>query len=532
VGDVRGAGQSPSGRPAEADTWLIAGRYRLAAPIGRGAMGVVWRARDELLDREVAIKQVQLAPGLSEAERENVHQRTLREARAAARISHPAVVAVYDVAEEFGRPWIVMELVHGRSLDRVIKRRGGLPPERAAEVGSQLLAALAVAHAGGVLHRDVKPGNVLLTRDGRAVLTDFGIAALDGDPSLTQTGMLLGSPAFTAPERIRGEVTTPAADLWSLGATLYAAVEGEGPYDRYRGATATMAAVISDDPPPPKTVGPLAAVIMALLSRDPAARPSAPAAARMLEAAVGGRARASSHRRTRGRSLRSARWTPARAVAAAAACLIAFLGVCFWALDHHQAAREGGPTPSKSITTSAATPGKRALHVLAGRRGSSPSPASTPSPRSGGTIACATFATADISADCYARSSGAISVSATADMSPRGVDSKQLEQLSNGDYLEYPGINFGSGSSQFDVRVASGASNGVSGTVEIVLDNPSNAPVASVSVASTGGWTSWETVPANLQQVTGTHTVYIEFSSDAVGNPPYVSLHYFTFPVP
>ncbi len=145
---------------------------------------------------------------------------------------------------------------------------------------------------------------------------------------------------------------------------------------------------------------------------------------------------------------------------------------------------------------------------------------------------CATTATADISADCYSGSSRAVSVTAaTGDTSPRGVDRKQAAQLGNGDYLKYPGINFGSGSSQFDARVASGAASGVSGLVEVVLDNPSNAPVASFSVASTGGWASWETIPATMTQITGTHTVYLEFSSDAIGNPPYVSLHYFTFPV-
>ena len=276
--------RSDSTRSDSTGNRLIGGRYRLAEPIGRGAMGTVWRARDELLDREVAVKEVRLPSSVSDAERENSYQRTLREARTAARLSHPGVAAVYDVVAEFGRPWIVMELVTARSLDQVIAADGPLSPERAADMGRQVLAALTTAHAAGVLHRDVKPSNVLLARNGRTVLTDFGIATAEGDPSLTQTGMVMGSPGFLAPERIRGGAATPASDLWSLGATLYAAVEGQGPYDRHGGVMTTMAAVITEDPPAPKAAGPLTPVISALLSRDPAGRPSAQAAARMLDA--------------------------------------------------------------------------------------------------------------------------------------------------------------------------------------------------------------------------------------------------------
>ena len=228
---------------------VIAGRYRLEAPIGRGAMGVVWRARDQLLDRDVAVKEVQIAETLTEVERANAYQRTLREAKTAARLNHPGVVTVYDVAEDQGRPWIVMQLVSAQSLDQVLATSGPLSPRRAAEVGRQLLSALSVAHAAGVMHRDVKPSNVLLGRDDRAVLTDFGIATFQGDPRLTQTGMVMGSPGFTAPERIRGEDASPASDLWSLGATLFAAVEGHGPYEKRGGAITTMSAIINEDAP-------------------------------------------------------------------------------------------------------------------------------------------------------------------------------------------------------------------------------------------------------------------------------------------
>ena len=261
---------------------VIAGRYRLQAPIGRGAMGVVWRARDQLLDRDVAIKEVQIADTLSDAERATAFQRTLREAKTAARLNHPAVVTVYDVAEDGGRPWIVMQLIHAQSLDQMLAASGPLSPRRAAEMARQLLSALSVAHAAGVMHRDVKPSNVLLGSDDRAVLTDFGIATFADDPKLTQTGMVMGSPGFTAPERIRGEDASPASDLWSLGATIYAAVEGHGPFEQRGGAITTMSAIINEDAPEAPTAGALGPVIAALLRREPGDRPDASAAARMI----------------------------------------------------------------------------------------------------------------------------------------------------------------------------------------------------------------------------------------------------------
>jgi serine/threonine protein kinase len=261
---------------------VIVGRYRLEAPIGRGAMGVVWRARDQLLDRDVAVKEVQIAETLTDEERANAYQRTLREAKTAARLNHPGVVTVYDVAEDGGRPWIVMQLVSAQSLDQVLAASGPLSPRRAAEVGRQLLSALSVAHAAGVMHRDVKPSNVLLGRDDRAVLTDFGIATFQGDPRLTQTGMVMGSPGFTAPERIRGEDASPASDLWSLGATLFAAVEGYGPYEKRGGAITTMSAIINEDAPSAPTAGALGPLIAALLRREPSDRPDATTATRMI----------------------------------------------------------------------------------------------------------------------------------------------------------------------------------------------------------------------------------------------------------
>ncbi len=258
----------------------IGGRYRLLAQIGQGGMGVVWRAHDDLLGRTVAVKEV-ILPQIGQLDRADLRRRTMREARAAARLSHPNAVTVHDVIEEDGQPWIVMQLLAAESLSDLIKDTGPLPPRRVAEIGLALLDALRAAHAAGILHRDVKPGNVLIGHDGRVVLTDFGIATLEGDPSLTSTGLLLGAPAYIAPERARGAASGAAADLWSLGATLYCAVEGRQPYD-YETPMATLMAVATEDPAPPRLAGPLVPLLDGLLRRDPAQRVDGATAQRLL----------------------------------------------------------------------------------------------------------------------------------------------------------------------------------------------------------------------------------------------------------
>ncbi|HEY4569226.1 MAG TPA: serine/threonine-protein kinase [Kribbella sp.] len=263
---------------------LLGGRYRLGQALGRGGMGVVWQAEDELLGRPVAIKEVRLPAELPDDERHILRRRTLREARSAGRLSHPNVVTVYDVVEEDGRPWIVMELVRSTTLAQAIREYGPLPPREVARIGLQVLAALHAAHRAGVLHRDVKPSNVLLTGDGRVVLTDFGIATLEGDPSLTTSGTLLGSPAFIAPERVQGRGAGTESDLWSLGATLYTAVEGRPPYDR--GAPLpTLAAAVTEEPDPARLAGPLWPALEGLLRKNPADRIDAWEARRLLEQA-------------------------------------------------------------------------------------------------------------------------------------------------------------------------------------------------------------------------------------------------------
>ncbi|WP_329193997.1 MULTISPECIES: serine/threonine-protein kinase [unclassified Streptomyces] len=274
------------------DGRVIAGRYRLLGPLGRGGMGIVWRARDEVLGREVAVKEVRAPAGLDPAEVERMYRRLEREAWAAARVSHRGVVTVYDVATEGGRPWIVMELVRGLSLADVLEGEGPMTPQRAAHIGEQVLAALRSAHESGVVHRDVKPANVLIANDGRVLLGDFGIASLEGSSAITRTGEVVGSPEFLAPERALGREPGPASDLWSLGVLLYAAVEGASPFRRDT-PLATLRAVVEGEPPPPRRAGPLAPVLEGLLRKDPDERLPAAEAARMLRViGAGGTVRA------------------------------------------------------------------------------------------------------------------------------------------------------------------------------------------------------------------------------------------------
>ncbi|WP_030318544.1 serine/threonine-protein kinase [Streptomyces flavochromogenes] len=267
---------------------LLAGRYRLGESIGRGGMGKVWRAHDEVLHRVVAVKELTAGRFVAEADRLVLHARTQKEARAAARITHPGVVTVHDVLEHDDRPWIVMQYVDGPSLADAAKEKGTIDPHEAARIGLHVLGALRAAHAAGVLHRDVKPGNVLLARDGSVLITDFGIAAIEGDATITRTGELVGSIDYLAPERVRGGDPGPASDLWSLGATLYTAVEGASPFRR-TSPISTMQAVVAEEPPYPEKAGPLAPVIVALLRKDPAQRPLADEAGRMLLDAMEGR---------------------------------------------------------------------------------------------------------------------------------------------------------------------------------------------------------------------------------------------------
>src|SRR5215212_3432043 len=270
-------------------TRVVAGRYALGDVLGRGGMGTVWLATDRVLERRVALKEVTFSVHLTDDERRILRERTMREARAAARLDHPHVTTVYDVVEEGGKPWLVMEHVSARSLQEILEEQGPLAPDAVARIGLDVLAGLEAAHRAGIVHRDVKPANVLVGANGHACLTDFGIATTTGDSSLTTHGALIGSPSYMAPERVNGEEPGPPVDLWSLGATLYAAVEGRPPFARGE-AMATMMSVVSEHPAPMLRAGPLEPVLRGLLTKDPAARTSADQARQQLSAVLAGSA--------------------------------------------------------------------------------------------------------------------------------------------------------------------------------------------------------------------------------------------------
>ncbi|MEU7852673.1 serine/threonine-protein kinase [Nonomuraea sp. NPDC049141] len=298
------SGTGAEGNASQSQGRLIGRRYRLMSPVGRGGMGIVWHAHDVLLARDVAVKELILPYGLDQTGRQVAHRRVLREARSAARLTHPGIVTVHDVVEEDGRPWIVMELVRAWSLEQAVRQSGPLPVIQAAEIGIRVLDAVRHAHAAGILHRDIKPGNVLLTAD-RVILTDFGIAAIEGDVTITQTGLLMGSPAYIPPERLSGQSITQAADLWSFGATMYAAVEGRPPYEG-PDPIAVLGAVLTQEPVTPQRAGALAPVIEGLLRKDPAERLTAEQVSDMLERVL------HAHGSVRPRPAESARSLPTR----------------------------------------------------------------------------------------------------------------------------------------------------------------------------------------------------------------------------
>ena len=361
---------------------LIAGRYRLSATIARGGMGVVWRARDELLSRDVAVKELAWPAYFSAAEQRAACRRATREARLAARLNHPNVVRVFDIIEEDGCPWIVMEFLPYRSLRDLVREEGPLSPRQAAEAGLGILAALRAAHAEGIVHRDIKPANILMGPD-RVVVTDFGIARATGTSLATTTlGVLIGSPSYIAPERAREGQSGPPGDLWGLGASLYAAVEGHGPFDRDGGALASLTAVVADQPEPATHAGPLWPVISGLLCKDPDKRLNAAEAERMLRRvatspAVPATAVTSRPRRSRG---------PAAAFARLAALAVIVTsgtaaGLALTSAPRHEAASAApiassaaGPHPS-GAGTHPSTPAQ--THVPARTSQVRPSP-STP----------------------------------------------------------------------------------------------------------------------------------------------------------
>ncbi|TCO65447.1 serine/threonine protein kinase [Actinocrispum wychmicini] len=267
---------------------LVAGRYRLMHRIGTGAMGVVWQARDERLNRVVAVKQVLLQSGLSADEIDEALERVQREGRIAAKLHHPNAVTVFDVVDDDDAPWLVMEYVPSQSLAAAMKERGALPPLEVAAIGAQIAAALAAAHAAGIVHRDIKPGNILLADNGAVKITDFGISRASDDVQVTKTGLIAGTPAYLAPEVAYGKDPTPPTDVFSLGSTLYAAVEGEPPFGLSENTLGLLHAVAAGKINPPRYAGPLAPVLISLLAAEAEERPTAAHARDMLAAVARG----------------------------------------------------------------------------------------------------------------------------------------------------------------------------------------------------------------------------------------------------
>ncbi|WP_067520833.1 serine/threonine-protein kinase [Alloactinosynnema sp. L-07] len=263
---------------------LVADRYRLLETIGSGAMGVVWRAKDERLGRIIAVKHLHVRTGLSEAQTDEARRRAMREARIAARLQHRNAIAMLDVAEQDGDPFLIMEFLASKSLSAVLAERGTLPPDQVAAIGSQVAAALAAAHAAGIVHRDVKPGNILLADEGTVKITDFGISRALGDATITETGMLAGTPAYLAPEIARGKDPSHASDVFSLGATLYHAIEGSPPFGLNPNPLALLHAVAKGHVDPPRNGGSLTPTLMSLLRSEPAHRPTMAEAATTLAA--------------------------------------------------------------------------------------------------------------------------------------------------------------------------------------------------------------------------------------------------------
>jgi serine/threonine protein kinase len=274
--------------PSDEDR-LVAGRYRLGQRIGSGAMGVVWQALDERLHRTVAVKQLLQQPGLSAAQAEEGRLRSMREGRIAARLQHPNAITVYDVVDDDGSPWLVMEYLPSRSLAAELDEKVTLAPQEAARIGTEVAAGLVAAHAAGIVHRDIKPANVLLGHDGSVKITDFGISRAVGDVTVTATGMLAGTPAYLAPEVAKGMEPTPASDVFSLGSTLYICVEGHSPFGLSENTLALLHAVAAGKISPPRQAGPLTALLMRLLRTEPEERPTMAAAKEALAAIAAGR---------------------------------------------------------------------------------------------------------------------------------------------------------------------------------------------------------------------------------------------------
>ncbi|NIJ12562.1 serine/threonine protein kinase [Saccharomonospora amisosensis] len=366
------------------ESQLVGGRYRLREWLGTGAMGVVWKGDDERLHRTVALKRLHLQPqpGSPTAD---VRARAMREGRIAARLLHPNAIAVFDVIEDAGDPWLVMEYLPSTSLAQVIAERGRLEPAEVAAIGRQVAAALAAAHRSGIVHRDVKPANVLLAEDGTAKISDFGISRAAGDVTLTASGFVAGTPAYFAPEVARGNDADFRSDVFSLGSTLYHAVEGAPPFGAHDNAIALLHKVSQGDIEPPSHAGPLRPVLLKLLDPDPDARPDmAEAAAELarLSAPPTPRAEVSTPSAEPGKNAAAARKRSTLVAALALVIVLAAGAAGWWLLSREEQSHTGASGTAASREADEASPSSSAASATGPSSPVSPTGEATSGPPS------------------------------------------------------------------------------------------------------------------------------------------------------
>ncbi|GAA2792254.1 protein kinase domain-containing protein [Saccharopolyspora taberi] len=506
---------------------VIAGRYRMRSRIGSGAMGAVWSGTDELLLRPVAIKELRLPSGVPEDEFSEFHERALREARALAVVTHPNVVMLYDVAEDGGVPFVVMELVPAESLGTVLKR-GPLDVHQLAVCVDGVAGALQAAHRVGIVHRDVKPGNVLLGRHRQVKLGDFGISRNAAESTLTRTGVVLGTPAFVAPEIVAGESPTPAADLWSLGATLFAAAERRLPYDSDSDPLITLSSILHGRVPEHRQTGPVGEVLSGLMVKDPARRMPLHEVRRRL-------AELTQH----------AGETPFEPVldphAPAVQTVTASPGPASEATVSQPRLPGSAPQPGTApapTTVDRAKPRSRrgvltialgglaAVLVAGGAAAgffyarSGVTPAGVPQAGRPGTTASDAFS--ELQAEAFSGQTGGVPVDRTGGF---------VGPLGNGDTLQYEGVQFGgTPAKQVTAQLASWIDDGVYAKIDVRVDDPASEPIGKIRVTAdrSGGEQIWKPVPVDLTRpISGTHTVYLTFVSEEPED--FTNLNWFQF---
>jgi protein kinase-like protein/carbohydrate binding protein with CBM6 domain len=498
-------------RPEEVSTAptnrVIGGRYRLENAIGRGAMGFVWSGTDELLQRAVAIKEIRLSPGIPEDEAAELRERALREARSMAVLNHPNAVTLYDVAREGDQPFVVMELVRAQSLSSLLNKHGALRPHQLAVLVDGVAAALQAAHQVGIVHRDVKPGNVLLGRHRQVKLADFGISRNSAETTLTRTGVLVGTPAYLAPEIAVGRSVNASADLWSLGATLFAAAEGRLPYDSSSDPLITISSIVHGPVPQHSQTGPIGEVISGLMVKDPAHRMPLLEVRRRLQDLV----------RNAGETPFDAlldSLPPARATAAAPVAL------------------PSTSTGIDSTTERTRRPGWRAAIVLggvavlvvvlvvaaaavgflAGRTEGPVGGAEEQPPPTFQPSTAARNAYGRVEAESFADQFGGVAIR-------QGVGGSFIGPLANGDSVRLADVDFGTKQArQVTAQLRTWVGDGVKAKIEIRLDGPEGELVGKINVSSATGQ-DWKPVPVDLlRPVSGKHTVHLAFVADVPGD--------------